>query len=75
MNSKLIGPFIIFTFLWTRSVYSDPKLLGRSSDNKGTQEERREGDGDLVHRLVQIARERYEAGNLKAADKILQAAL
>jgi Tfp pilus assembly protein PilF len=28
-----------------------------------------------VHRLVQIARERFEAGNLKAADKILQAAL
>ncbi|HZR21699.1 MAG TPA: hypothetical protein VFE51_30735 [Verrucomicrobiae bacterium] len=75
MNSKLIAAFSIFTFLWTSSVYSDPKPLGRSSDNKGTQEERAKGDSDLVHRLVQIARERYKAGNLKAADKILQAAL
>ena len=75
MNSKLIAALTIFTFLWTSSVYADPEPPGRSSDNKGTREERRKGDGDLVHRLVQIARERYEAGNLKAADKILQAAL
>lgn len=74
MNSKLIAAFTILTVFWTGSVYSDPKPLGRLSDRKAT-EERGNDNGDLVHRLVQVARARYEAGNLKAADKILQAAL
>ena len=64
----------MLTVFWTSGVYSDPQPLGRLSDHKVT-EERGRDDGDVVHRLVQIARERYEAGNLKAAKKILQAAL
>jgi hypothetical protein len=74
MNSKLIAAFTILTVFWTSGVYSDPKPLGPLSEHKAT-EERGKDHGALVHRLVQIARERFEAGNLKAADKILQAAL
>ena len=75
MNSKPIQILAALMFFWTSGVYSDPKPLGRSSGQKVQQQDGSKADHDLVHRLVQIARDRYEAGNFEAADKILRAAL
>jgi len=56
------------------TVYSDSNSLADVSTSKAVRRVNK-ADDELVHRLVQIARDRYETGNLKAADKILQAAL
>ena|SRR5579864_3198240 len=75
MNSKIVPILTVLVFFWTSSVYSDPKPLGRLSSDKARQPDGATTDHDLVHRLVEIARDKFEAGKLAAADKILQAAL
>ena len=77
MSSRLVPILTTLVFFWTSTVYSDPepKSLGRSSPDKAKQPDSATADHDLVHRLVQIARDKYEVGKLAAADKILKAAL
>lgn len=75
MNSKLVPILTALVLFWTSSVYSDPKPLGRSRNEKAREREGAATDHELVHRLVQIARDKYEAGKIGAADKILRAAL
>jgi hypothetical protein len=75
MNSKLLLIVSGLLIFWTSRVYSDPKPLGRSSNQKQWQQNGTKAEDDLVHRLVQIAREKFEAGKFEAADKILRAAL
>jgi Tfp pilus assembly protein PilF len=74
MNSKFISTLVTLTLSCASIGYSDPKQLGASSSHQARQQDSK-ADHDLVHGMVQIAREKFEARNFKGADKILQAAL
>ena len=66
MQPKLILTASLLVLFCVASVYSGPKTTG---DSTGTDLK------DLAHRMVQVARDRYETGRFESADKILQASL
>jgi hypothetical protein len=66
MKTKLILVSVLLSLSCVGGLYSGPQSTGDS-----TRPEVR----DLVHRMVQVAADRYRVGRLASADKILQACL
>ncbi len=76
MKCELVMVVPVAALLCAVSGYSSPRAFKECAKPTVTHQETNSVTiSDLVHRMVQIAKDRYETGRIQAADKILQAAL
>ena len=76
MKCELVMVVPLAALLYAVSGYSSPRGFKEWAKPTVTHQETNSVTiSDLVHRMVQSAKDRYEAGRIEAADKLLQAAL